>query len=250
MSRVPIMAFVIFAALLASSQDAEKAFKQGNAHYDKGAFEKAISAYETALASGENPGVAHFNIGNSLFRLGRFGEALYHYECAHLRLPREERIEKNAGITRKRLGLEPEEEPSFLVENLRALAFAFTPAEYVSMAALLGSLAFFLLAAFCLHRSSRILRWSFGILLSGLVFMVAAGIRSDPFTCPKGIVVKAVQALNEPSPFTGECSFFLREGEEVRVRESIEAWHKIENHEKRTGWVQASGVCILPSLGL
>jgi Ca-activated chloride channel family protein len=77
--------FAAFALLLISAapgQQAEHLIRQGNQAFDRGDFERALKLYEHAEPRSTDPGLAAFNEGATLYRLGRFAEAEAHYRRA------------------------------------------------------------------------------------------------------------------------------------------------------------------------
>ena len=130
--------------LLSVAADAEEQFVKGNDLYLSGAFEAALECYREGLSANCNAGRFHYNSGNSLFRIGRYGEARYHYLAALKYLPRDDRVSHNIGVVSQRLNLEGQAYPG---------QRRFATAEEISTAALLlltpASLSFALL---CLTR--------------------------------------------------------------------------------------------------
>lgn len=73
--------------------DAADLFRQGNAAFDRGDYETALSLYRRAEGKIADPGWLAFNEGAALYRLGRYREAEVHYwlsrqDAAGPRLPR------------------------------------------------------------------------------------------------------------------------------------------------------------------
>ena len=62
----------IFCCTFAFAQNERKDIKSGNEFYNKNEYEKAETAYREALLKNKNSLEANFNLGNSLYRQGKF----------------------------------------------------------------------------------------------------------------------------------------------------------------------------------
>jgi tetratricopeptide (TPR) repeat protein len=70
--------------------------------YKLGAFNAAARQYEEAIELGANSGHVRYNLGNTYFRLGRFGKAIVQYRIALKDLPRDPDIRANLELARKK----------------------------------------------------------------------------------------------------------------------------------------------------
>jgi tetratricopeptide (TPR) repeat protein len=79
------LCFAAVAVTLVSAgppQQAEGLIRQGNTAFVRGDFEQALRLYEHAEPRSTDPGLAAFNEGATLYRLGRFAEAEVHFRRA------------------------------------------------------------------------------------------------------------------------------------------------------------------------
>ena len=231
---------IIFAG--PGGEGAEQAFSKGNALYFTGAFEGAFRAYEAGLEWGENQGLFHFNQGNCLFKLGRYGEALYRYRMAARTLPREPGVNRNIRIVRQRLGLDG-------ASNFSTRSFAwiltFTPSEYLTIGAFLASAALLFFSISRLKRCRNARRIAIAFTLPALLAWLACACLALDGLGRTGVAVEPAEILSEPSPRAGSLVSTLREGEEVRVEESREGWHRIMGRDGHIGWVRGDEVMVV-----
>ena len=226
--------------LLSVAADAEEQFVKGNDLYLSGAFEAALECYREGLSGKCNAGRFHYNSGNCLFRIGRYGEARYHYLAALEYLPRDDRVRHNIGVVSQRLDLEFQAFPG---------QRRFATAEEVSTAALLLlSPAFLSFALLCLTRRAWLARLGTALFLAGMVAagasIVLQGVRL--FSPDAGVAVTPAEVRSEPSDQVGELLFSLSEGESASIVDERGGWIRIEDEKDRRGWVRSGPVWPLP----
>src|SRR5207245_9048665 len=94
---------VLALLLLASPAYADavnEAFKKGNDAYYRGDYATAIDAYEKVAGVGVVNEGLYYNLGNSYYRAGRLGPAIYNYERALSLDPDQEDAAYNLRIAR------------------------------------------------------------------------------------------------------------------------------------------------------
>ena len=72
----------LFVAGPAGAMSPKEAVRQGNVLYDAGNFDAAAQQYDAAAQTLPDAAVAHFNLGNALFKQQRFDTAVEHYARA------------------------------------------------------------------------------------------------------------------------------------------------------------------------
>ena len=70
--KANILLISIFCCTFAFAQNERKDIKAGNEFYEKSEHEKAETAYREALLKNKNSQEANFNLGNTLYRQGKF----------------------------------------------------------------------------------------------------------------------------------------------------------------------------------
>ncbi|MEM7200973.1 MAG: hypothetical protein AAF628_11940 [Planctomycetota bacterium] len=69
--------------------------------------EAALVAFAAALEEGAEAAAVRFNMGACAYRLGRYGEAVWHLELARTSLPRAPQVIEQLDLARRALGIEP-----------------------------------------------------------------------------------------------------------------------------------------------
>jgi len=80
---------------------AQSGFERGNALYQKGKYEEAISAYETILDSKKESAELYFNLANCYYKLNKVAPAIYNYEKALVLNPNDSEIQNNLAFAHK-----------------------------------------------------------------------------------------------------------------------------------------------------
>jgi len=82
--RAPLLvgAFCVFALATVAAADVGGLMRQGNGNFARGKFDEALARYQMAEVLEPDATAIHYNIGNTLFRLGRYQEAGRELELA------------------------------------------------------------------------------------------------------------------------------------------------------------------------
>ena len=80
---------------------AQNGFENGNALYQKGKYQEAITAYESVFRTKKQSAELYFNIGNCYYKLNKVAPAIYNYEKALLLNPNDVEIQNNLKFAQK-----------------------------------------------------------------------------------------------------------------------------------------------------
>lgn len=210
-------------------QAAEKAYRSRD-------YKAAEAGFRRAADAGDRR--AMYNLGNALFRQGRYAEALVAYERARLAMPRDPELLANIKLTRERLELGTAEGEAF-GETVAALRDRFTAAERFWMCVLGNALAAGLL---CFGgRRLRIAGAVLAVLAAGMLVEVAF---LGPARAPQGIIVQPKVALRAEPSAELEALMTVRSGVSVEVLGTGEAWTQVR-FRGRKGYVPAGAVAVV-----
>ena len=81
-TRKPILLFffLAFVFTLQGQEEDKKTIRKGNNSYEKEEYSDAEVAYRKAIEKNEQSSIANYNLGNTLYRMGRDKEALDYYQ--------------------------------------------------------------------------------------------------------------------------------------------------------------------------
>ena len=227
---------------------AQSGFERGNALYQKGKYEEAISAYETILDSKKESAELYFNLANCYYKLNKVAPAIYNYEKALVLNPNDSEIQNNLAFAHKltidEIKVVPKVGFAKLLRDFTG-AFHYNTWAWITVALSGFFLLFFLGYYFSQLTSSKRIFFIgmflivFLILLSGL----AAIFEKSHFENERPAIVFAeiTQVKSEPKSSSSDV-FMLHEGAKVFLHESIENWVKIELTDGSEGWIENSAV--------
>lgn len=101
---LPALALLLAAAPPAARAGFEADFAAANALYEEGRFQEAAAAYEKILQTAGHSSAVHYNLANTLHRLGEPGRAVLHYERALLLNPSHPEARANLEFVRRAAG--------------------------------------------------------------------------------------------------------------------------------------------------
>jgi len=246
-----------FAALFSRNQkikgeiDAAHSFMEANKHYKEEKYNEAALLYEDLIGSGINNGEIYYNLGNSYFKMGLLGKAIFNYRLAELYLPRDEDLKANIKYARQltKDRMEVKQFLPFLKEfcfwysklNLKELLIVF----------LIFNGLFWTLATTKIfwkkdHQNQ--------ILLINLVLVLVLGcsLALKLYNCTHktgGVVLAREITVRAGNGINNTALFQLHDGAEFEIIEQDEDWIKIELEDGKRGWVKSSwvGKCQFPA---
>ncbi|NBD38829.1 MAG: tetratricopeptide repeat protein [Verrucomicrobia bacterium] len=231
-----VSGLLFLAVAAATSATPEEAFLRGNLAYAEGDYTEAESAYREAAANIRSASL-QYNLGNSLARQDRWGEAAFHYLAAHSLDPGLDAARANLLLCAEELGFEESPFP-----EIREPAALLPRHQWL----LAGTAAFWLGLFFLCHRRllpvhlpfPRLL--GFGGLLIALVAAVAVW-QYDRFggwaVLPSAALpLRVAPAADSPAEIT------LPEGSPVRILQSEGAYVKVRTRDRAEGFLRADEV--------
>ena len=222
----------VFGLANAGALRAERAYLAGRHAEALGLFESEIAS----AGSREREGALLYDSGNALFRLGRPAEALVAYRRAKLRMPRDEQLSFNIGLTEHRLGIEA---PAS--DAISAAFAAFTRGEVIAIGAALVAAA----VAGWIFLRRRIVRIACVLLAVAGLAIAGRGAGIPWLAGPTRAVVIGNEIAVRAEPHAeGALVARLRAGEDVRVDESSDRWARV-TQGGTTGWTERAGVGIV-----
>lgn len=228
----------------AYATDLQALVKEGNAHYEKGKYELAITAYEQALSGAQESPQVYFNLGNAHYKLRHIAPAIFNYEKALLLDPGNKEYITNLSYAQK-MTLDD-------IKELPAVGFASLIERTLERAhydewAWFGIISLFLmLGAFIVYYWSdaslfkRTFFVLFSLFLIGGIGCISAAYKAkdlDDKNTSAIIFAQELQVKTEPNT-NAEEAFTLHEGTKITLLENHNSWYKISISDGKTGWIK------------
>jgi tetratricopeptide (TPR) repeat protein len=215
-----VLGLVVAIGILSAQEPASK----GEAAYRRGDYETATASFREQAAGGDRR--AAYNLGNSLYRQGRFAEALAAYERARLAAPRDQELLFNIRLTRQKLDLVEGEGEPFL-DTLAELRDRLRPWERLWLCSALNLLA----AVFVLLGGRRLRAVGVALALPALLLLLEVA-WWGPARPPTGIVTAPKVALRSEPKAELAALMTLRAGVAVAVLQEGPAWTRVRLRDR------------------
>jgi tetratricopeptide (TPR) repeat protein len=258
--------FVLLAAVtpaspdpVASRGDAEPAagagasrlaalWDQGRAAYADERWAEAAAAFQALVAAGVDDASVHYDLGNALFRLGRFGPAIAAYERALLLEPGAADAERNLDAAERAALAAARDDPaaalgraeSSWVERLVRGLTADTWATLFA-AAWLAGFAGWTVRRLVRARARALRAVALGLAIAGLAAAPLAGAglwarASLDAERDRAVMVSARTTLRQGPSTDHPPAFDVREGIRVKVLGEDAGWLKVRLTDGLEGW--------------
>ncbi len=236
----------------AASLNPAALFHQANGWYEKGDYQQTIALYRRLEKSGLVSGNLYYNLGNSYFKIGQPGRAIYYYEKARRLIPGDSDLLANLAYVTGTIGVEPSSWTTDLWDWLTHRL----PAEQSAMGASIGLFLLMALIVWAVLAPGSVrsgdgrgfrLHWLIPAGLAAVIMLVYTlffGLTLFDQFQPQAVAVQAVTVRFEPSSeATGY--FQLPEGSRVWVLNSNSGWRLIRRSDNKRGWVEAAALAQL-----
>lgn len=246
-----LIAFIIIVAplFLNAQETNEELWEKANAYFTTEEYQKAVSMYETIVASGQESAKLYFNLGNAYYKTGDINNAILNYERAKLLAPHDEDIEFNLKIANQFVVTKTDALPQPFFLRWRTSVINKYPADKWA-AISIGAFILFLvlLSFFIFSRRASIKRSAFwlgivAIVFSGFTFSLAAQQKAKINKRNHAIVFCPRVTVKSSPTQTGTDLFLMYEGLKVEITDSLNTWREIKLADGNKGWCPDS--CIV-----
>ena len=227
---------------------AQSGFENGNALYQKGKYQEAITAYESVFRTKKESAELYFNIGNCYYKLNKVAPAIYNYEKALLLNPNDAEIQNNLKFAQK---LQIDDIKTVEKVGFNKLIQDFTNTfHYNTWGGIAVGLSIVFLLFFVGYYFSQITvskrLFFFGMFFVMLLLLVnvsSAIFEKNQYNNDQPAIVfsEIVSVKNEPKNGATDA-FVIHEGTKVYVIESLDNWDKIQLTDGTEGWIENSAI--------
>lgn len=240
---------LVFIFLLAvETLFAQTGFERGNAAYQKGNYQQAITEYESVLQSKKKSAELYFNLGNCYYKLNKVAPAIYNYEKALVLCPNDAEIQNNLKFAHKMTIDEIKDVPKVgFAKMLRDFTGKFSYDGWAWLSVCFAILFLLCFVGYYFSGTTFLKRVffiaMFVVVLLILISIMAAVSEKDQYESERPAIVFAEVAPVKSEPKTsGSDVFMLHEGTKVYVDETLDNWRKIELTDGTQGWIESSAI--------
>lgn len=227
---------------------AQNGFEKGNALYQKGNYEEAITNYESILQSKKHSPELYFNLGNCYYKLNKVAPAIFYYEKALVENPNDETILNNLKFAQKlqidEIKVVPKVGFEKVIRDFTA-NFHYDTWAWISVGFATLFLLFFVGYYFSQTTLSKRI---FFIGMFVLVFLILIAVSAALFEKshydndrPAIIFAEITAIKSEPKTIASDV-LILHEGTKVFVKDTLDDWKKIELTDGTQGWIENKAI--------
>lgn len=226
-------------SVMGSSFDTQE-LQKANDFYQRKEYQRAQAVYLNLYQKRPYPSAALlYNLGNAYFKQNEWGKALFYYEKARLKSPRDADLLYNLSIVKSRI-----QGPVFQVSFLNSLT------QFVSFNEVYGLFVCFLLfLGLCfyakLYRYSGLRQGLYGVLGLAVFLLGVLGVKFFFMTDKTGIVLQESRMKSGPGDFLPDV-MTLSSGSAYAVLQEGPSFVEIDLGSGKTGWVSRRDIGLLP----
>ena len=221
-------------------------FKAGNAAYDEGNYEQALTFYNSIVEAGMESAPLYYNMGNTYYKMKDYPHAILYYEKSLKLDPSDEDARVNLEIAN--LAVVDKINPipqSFLARWRNSVQSLFSADGWAWLSVVSFALLMTFLFVFLMSRRTGLRKMGFFMGLVALVCLTFSVLfamenqrrlnRHDEAI----VMTPTVTVKSSPSHQSVDL-FVLHEGAKVRVLDSARDWNKIKIADGSVGWLPVS----------
>ena len=231
---------LVFVSLV-TSQLADSLFQLGNTYYENEQYETAASTYEQ-LENDYSHEDLYLNLGNSYYRMGELGNAVWAYEKAYSIAPRDQDIIYNLNFVRSQVRDRIIPPDNFFIFSLYT---AFLDKTTILDISVLGGLLFIIISIIYLMNSYLLIPEKLNSIINStliltLVFLIWVSVdKYWKFTdINEAIVIStSVDVRSAPIQRGENVVFRVHEGTKAQITAVDSGWYEIILLDGKKGWL-------------
>ena len=244
--------FMIYVFLLMQvvgfAQTNRELFEKANDLYKEGAYNEAITLYETIEESELVSADLYYNLGNSYYKLNKVAPSIYYFEKALKLNPNHTDAANNLKFANRMTIDEIEDLPKTFFQKIGTNViqkFSFETWAIVAIVASFLAAILFLLYYFSKTTKTKLVFFNLSILVS-ILFAFSIFFAFSAYNFHKknrtAIIFDAKVEINNAPSINSEVIFELHEGTKVVILDDLQNWKKIKLADGKIGWINSNAV--------
>ena len=244
--KIFVFSFLIINVMSASQID--DLMKQGNAAYQNGNYQNAISDYEKLVNDGYEGVSLYYNLGNAYYKDGKLGYSILYYEKALKLAPNDDDIQHNLAIANSKTIDKINTLPRFFIfQWWESLLSFFSVKGWTYFTYVLFILILAAVGVYFFIKNPLIQRYSFFGGLAILILFILSAVMlainvNRQLNVKNGIIIaQAVSAKLSPDTKSNDA-FVIHEGLKVKMEDKVDDWVKVRLKDGKIGWLPQSDI--------
>jgi tetratricopeptide (TPR) repeat protein len=244
--KIFVFSFLIINVMSASQID--DLMKQGNAAYQNGNYQNAISDYEKLVNDGYEGVSLYYNLGNAYYKDGKLGYSILYYEKALKLSPNDDDIQHNLAIANSKTIDKINTLPRFFIfQWWESLLSFFSVKGWTYFTYVLFILILAAAGIYFFIKNPLIQRYSFFGGLAILVLFILSAVMlainvNRQLNVKNGIIIaQAVSAKLSPDTKSNDA-FVIHEGLKVKMEDKVDDWVKVRLKDGKIGWLPQNDI--------
>ncbi len=226
-------------------------FQAGNRAYRAGEYATADSLYQQILQAGYESAALYYNLGNTHYKMGHIGQAIFYYRKALHINPSDPDAQKNLKLARLKIVDKIELPPQFfLLVWWHKITHNNSYRFYGKLFLLIWWLMFIWGTIYLVVRNSRWrqrIRPIITVMAICLIFIGGIGYAAYQVQEIQrtGVIISDIVTVRSAPEQNATELFILHEGSEVAIQEKRGNWYKIQLLDGKSGWVPLQVMAII-----
>lgn len=247
----PILLFLLSLSIFQSPLSAQEPLQRAqlaDSAYRIADYEQAATLYEEVLASGFASPDLYYNLGNTYYRLDRFGLAILNYERALRLSPSMSDARDNLALANSHTVDRIAELPRLFVVNWYiSLITRISPSTWRVITILFFILGLAAVTVITLSRNVTLRKSALAVAIAAAVLFLLSQLLMIASTShfnarAEAIVMEPTVTVKSSPEQQSADKLILHEGTKVTISESLSGWHKITLSDGTSGWCQTSDI--------
>ena len=239
---------IFFFITIGFTKNPDSLFINGTKELAKGNYSKSINNFESILSQGLNHRDLYYNLGNSYYRSGYYGQSIWAYEKGLELDPVDKDLSFNLSLAnnhiKDRINIP---EPFFILKGYRFLKNSLTFSQILSIS------SFFIFLAAGFYLMIRLFNFDFNntpiqlfLFLSVISHLILSDKYFDNLDIKEGIIIQnEVAAFSGPFIRNDAVIFKIHEGIKVAIDSEKGDWLEISLLDGKKGWIKSNQLRVL-----
>ena len=230
----------IMCGAVSAERAPETPFQHALESYQAGDYNDAARILEAMASNGLSGANVYYNLGNSYYKLGQLGKAIWAYERAFRLNPRDEDIRWNLNLALKGVDDLQEADTMFPWTAWLKEQLSYLTSEEISLG-FAGTVALFAMAilgyAIVVPLRPVALRVMFLAMLLCLMTGGMMFVRWSDVRYTTGVVQERETYVRYGPAEGNSKAFLLHEGSKVSIEKETEGWYFVRFGKRQSGWL-------------